>query len=432
MNAYKIAAALGNIGGDLVRDAGDCAKKTNKKRLKKLMTPLIAAILAAVAAVSGILIANRRTPAVPRYDKAMFSAEDVASAASGGLTDSAVTNAYQTVYAPSAEMLDPFPIPDSEYLKIYELSNPDNQPDEGEFEKFSNDFYKKISAAIGISVPEYKIKERHDYYNGRSMLETETIDDIPYEIWCVQSTTVQTAVVDVNSLKTNGMSLSGTPLTVDRSDSDEQIAKKILPLRDELFNLFGVKFSDVKVERICRIDMALINIYFYNASKTVFDGEEPLENYINLTFYDHYTTGSGMIEDTLTHVSIRYSAKRSDTESNIKEIMELKKISLSEAEALLEKGYVFGGHTCDLCMEQQKTIDFSGYDQVGFEYLSEPVNFQDLDRVRKLFPFYTFYKAIGTSENGNIIYAKTYVPAIEVNGLEEYFDKQAQNHYIYY
>ena len=36
------------------------------------------------------------------------------------------------------------------------------------------------------------------------------------------------------------------------------------------------------------------------------------------------------------------------------------------------------------------------------------------------------------NERKILIYAKTYVPAIEVNGLEEYFEKQSQDHYSYY
>ena len=43
-------------------------------------------------------------------------------------------------------------------------------------------------------------------------------------------------------------------------------------------------------------------------------------------------------------------------------------------------------------------------------------------------PFYAFYKNIGRSENGNLIYAKTYVPAIEVSGYKEYFESQEANH----
>ena len=43
-------------------------------------------------------------------------------------------------------------------------------------------------------------------------------------------------------------------------------------------------------------------------------------------------------------------------------------------------------------------------------------------------PFYAFYKKIGTAKNGNTIYAKTYVCAIETSGLDEYFEAQSKNH----
>lgn len=43
-------------------------------------------------------------------------------------------------------------------------------------------------------------------------------------------------------------------------------------------------------------------------------------------------------------------------------------------------------------------------------------------------PFYAFYKEIGTGENGNIIYARTYVPAIELDGLNTYFIEQQKEH----
>lgn len=43
-------------------------------------------------------------------------------------------------------------------------------------------------------------------------------------------------------------------------------------------------------------------------------------------------------------------------------------------------------------------------------------------------PFYTFYKKLSEDENGFVRYAKTMVPAIEVSGLEEYFEAQEEFH----
>ena len=100
-----------------------------------------------------------------------------------------------------------------------------------------------------------------------------------------------------------------------------------------------------------------------------------------------------------------------------------KRISLEEAENLLYKGYVFGGHSCPLCMAAQEEVDFEGYDFVDITYISGGKNQKVVE-----IPFYTFYKKIGTAKNGNIIYAKTYVPAIKVSGYEEYFKNQIKYH----
>jgi hypothetical protein len=104
------------------------------------------------------------------------------------------------------------------------------------------------------------------------------------------------------------------------------------------------------------------------------------------------------------------------------------RISLEEAEALLYNGYVFGGHSCPLCMAEQEKVDFEGYDFVSMEYLFRYYYNADREVPSTGIPFYAFYKKIGTAPNGNLIYAKTYVPAIPVSGYTEYFEKQKENH----
>jgi pyruvate dehydrogenase complex dehydrogenase (E1) component len=46
----------------------------------------------------------------------------------------------------------------------------------------------------------------------------------------------------------------------------------------------------------------------------------------------------------------------------------------------------------------------------------------------QLIPFYAFYKKLGIDKNGNTVYARTYVPAFEVSGYEEYFKSQEAEH----
>ena len=95
-------------------------------------------------------------------------------------------------------------------------------------------------------------------------------------------------------------------------------------------------------------------------------------------------------------------------------MISLRRIPLKEAEALLYKGYVFGGHMCPQCQAEQEKISFRNYDYVGFDYY-------------RGYPFYAFYKQIESDEDG-LTYALTYVPAFEVSGYEEYFKSQEAEH----
>lgn len=93
------------------------------------------------------------------------------------------------------------------------------------------------------------------------------------------------------------------------------------------------------------------------------------------------------------------------------------------AEAMLRNGYVFSNHSCRLCMQNRQKVDFTDYDRVSLEYVFAS------DDIRGYgIPFYTFYKRIRVNENGFVQYAKTMVPAIEVSGLQAYFEDQVQHH----
>lgn len=76
------------------------------------------------------------------------------------------------------------------------------------------------------------------------------------------------------------------------------------------------------------------------------------------------------------------------------------------------------------CMAEQNKVDFHGYDFVGLEYIFSMDDRKGTEAV----PFYAFYKKIGTAGNGNLIYARTYVPAFAVSGYREYFEKQKEAH----
>ena len=86
-------------------------------------------------------------------------------------------------------------------------------------------------------------------------------------------------------------------------------------------------------------------------------------------------------------------------------------ISLEAAEEMLAKGYVFG----------RKNL--TDYDHVSFVYVAD----SDRQGMNLVVPFYVFYKKLDEWQNGSETYANyatAYVCAIEIPGLEEYFEKQ--------
>ena len=102
-------------------------------------------------------------------------------------------------------------------------------------------------------------------------------------------------------------------------------------------------------------------------------------------------------------------------------------ISLSEAEAWLEKGYSFGNHYWDF-MDGKEIIDFSDYDYVSYEYYPKEVrgsggNFMWTEKYeRPIMPYYVFYKQTFSSETHDT-YAKAYIPAVPVQDMESFFVK---------
>ncbi|MGM9680201.1 MAG: hypothetical protein ACI3XR_01705 [Eubacteriales bacterium] len=70
-------------------------------------------------------------------------------------------------------------------------------------------------------------------------------------------------------------------------------------------------------------------------------------------------------------------------------------------------------------MAAQPDVDFTEYTTVSPEYVY----------VNGLFvPFYAIYKDLGKNKSGMHVYAKTYVPAVEPEGLEEYFNMRTAMH----
>ncbi len=205
--------------------------------------------------------------------------------------------------------------------------------------------------------------------------------------------------------------LDGKTIILPEDVSYEEVYSVALEWLPHCQKHFGFKYDDIEVIDIYNG----YKIIYYDSSQSYpyfYYGRPIMYTNAFLQLYVGTNTDSGII--TLSW--IEYKSKN----NTFAEGERFNTISLEEAEVMLEKGYVFGGHTCPLCMQLQDNVDFTDYDHVGIEYVQR-FTFEGV--TNEYYPFYAFYKEI---EDGK--FARTYVPAFRVSGLEEYFEAQESKH----
>ncbi len=360
----------------------------------------------------------------PIVEKLSFTADDIDHVMKS-IDTYGSTNAYRKVYVPDAKYLYVTPIPHGKKTAyIYEFQKVEKpRITKEEFGNIASDVFTAISNNFGNGTTsfEYEIKYSEEY----EKYDTETvIASIDASISHGESVLVALRPEH----RDVGMCIKGNKIQINQNLSDEEIIESLEPVKELLFKTFGVDFSEAEVVRsfLGYEDGAVgIQVRFYDMSEYM----KPLgviRSYIDIEFSKKIADIED--KDIFEIRTIYYRKDRASDEEYYKIKSEVDLISMQEAEKLLYKGYVFGGHSCRLCMEAQDKISFRGYDYVEIEYI--------FDRDYSVFPskptvgipFYAFYKKIGKAENGNMIYAKTYVPAVEVSGLDEYFKGQIKNH----
>ena len=369
-------------------------------------------------------------PVAPTWDNAHYSADQIADLFDSHKIDAVTTNAYQKVYVPNSEYLYIDDMTNGDYLDIYQYLDIIQPLSKTELQLFADPILPRLAAAVNASVPQYNV-EKTNYSFGRNSLYART-DIGSYNISLSQNDLVNS--IGLGNLNRGGtLKLDRETIRIDQRLSNEEIISSLQSIKNKLFEIFGVSFPDAKVVRYfgaySKNGAEFIYIYFYDESAHSLNSSDtkPLSDYICISF-DNFSNYAGDIvsSDILDQSSVRYAKYRSDANDLYSLAAKAKKIPLSDAEALLYNGYVFGGHSCPLCMSAQDKISFSDYDFVGYEYVFGMDYETDVPTLG--IPFYVFYKKIGTAENGNTVYAKTYVPAIEVSGYKEYFESQKDNH----
>ena len=433
MKQQKIVEEMTHLDDRFVIEADPVAAKpmTGLRRRIAVQWISIAACIALIIGIAFSGSADKQRPKLPQYDHAVYNAEDIA-ALFPATNDSIGTSSYTKVFVPTEDELHVPSVPDVEYLTVYAYKVQKLELKQTELEAFVDGILANFSKAIQTPIPQYAVKEKSSSYfeNKEHYLDVSTT--VMGDYWIGATQTYEENYLRIIMREPTGKAvLNGVTVQVDQTQTDAQIISNLETVKRELFAIFGAEFSDIKIVRnyngYSEYGVTSLNVYFYNASESMVMSENDMvfADYICLEFDNHQNYSEDFVSDSvLTSVRIRYVQSRQNMDEMYSATKQLKRISLSDAENLLHNGYVFGGHFCEICMENQENVSFDNYDYVGLVYLNGPHESMDKEYI----PFYVFYKKIGTAQNGNITYAKTYVPAIEVSGLDAYFEKQKDAH----
>ncbi len=413
MTSKKLFTAMRGIDRQYVLDAAP--SESVRRKPKKLFIAAIAAVCAAVIILGVILI-----PAYDPYRHAYLSAEQVADVFPPLKYVS--TSNYTEVYRPEARPFKLDPIPDAEYLPIYSQVPAELPYDEQEYIQFRDFILPRLAEGLGLDVNMLTSDDRFCEDDG--FQTTYDNNDLALLFYQTNKNIFTSApgYNRVSFLTYDGgqLLLDGRKIELDPSQSEEEILTSLEWVKLRLFQIFGVSYDSASVS-IGYTDLtdngcSSVTVTYFNETA----GPYPPLDYININVDYQSIYGS----TTKENYTVNYLQSRiPQGHISYKEEASCRRISLEEAEKLLYKGYVFGNHACPMCMAAQEKVSFKGYDYVGFEYIYDPY-----DDAPRAVPFYAFYKKIGVAKNGNLIYAKTYVCAVEVSGLDAYYRSQSTNH----
>ena len=355
------------------------------------------------------------------YDEITITVDDLYFT---NISTNGPTNSYEKVYSQNIKYLYINPIPSQRYVTIYEEYY--QKPlDQSEAQALADKHIPKMSNALNIALPQYKI---NTYDRNIEIRAHQSGDEFELSISQFLNRNIVGLLHYGDKNKTI---LNGQVVKVNQTQNDDEIINSLSDIKQILFDMFDVSFDSVK---ICRryygsgtSGESWLYVYFYNSNAHPLNdlpGAMPFSDFISISFDNCSNHSDDTVSDTELYnvFNIDYWSYRTENHSPLRVKTKKELLPLEKAEEYLNKGYVLAMGGCALCQAEQTPVDFSDYDYVSFEYKGGS-NIGDL-----LLPYYAFYKSIGTAENGNMTFAKTYVPAIDIEGYEEYFINKHNNH----
>lgn len=438
MKNERIFNAVGKISDELIEDAAisnQCSKKHFPWKALVASAACFCLLLTAFFSMPHLspntpddTVPGLTNPSSPtsqgNNDKYVpfLSAYDVAGVLTS-FADRDGTNAYTVEAYPKDYLAKVLSIPEGNSINLYNYLTTGEEPNQESIQSFSKKVYGTLENALGISIPVGEFEKNDDYAGSFYYSSFTKTED--YVIRAEEYNLMDRVLVAPTGA--NGIVFNNVVVCIDPLMDDNEIQEKFAPTAQIINTAFGTNFKDIAVIKSYHETTAnginRISIFLYNreSEPSVTIGEIPLSDYIHIEFSRFQNDdGKGIKADSVIYVQYRVPV-----EDRLTQVREEPILTLEQAEEMLKKGYVFGGHSCSLCMQNQEKVDFSEYDYVGFEYV---MNIDSSESARLCVPFYAFYKRLEPAPNGNETYAKTYVCAVPMTDIDTYFEMQTANH----
>lgn len=431
MNKELLIESIGQIDDEFIHEYDSFKSNTRIKSYLKWAS-LVASILV-IMGIGLFNILNLYSPTLPAVFKSAsgIMVEDTIPQSIGLVFGSASTKSYITEYSQSLTNLMHSPLKDNTIIKslpVYTTVTIDD------YETYLEDITDSIIArGLSYGLEFEKIYKENSRTNDELLEPNELVTPVTPNIPWIndykhknidlitdkfklnisfsayqRATEVAYSIYSKNVLQDN-LNLFGEEISIKETESDKEIYEKLQASLDLVNLLYQKDFTFQYINRFKYADEELnndyIHVYAYEEGANISD--QMYNQFLDNVSFFFSTDDKGAL--SLTGIFYKTFL--------LENIGEYQLISLKDAKELLKMGYVFAGPQCLICRSRSEEVNFADYDGVEIAYM-------DTLSAKYNIPYYVFYKKID-----NYKIAKTYVPAIVIDGMEDYFNKLTKEHH---
>ena len=289
---------LNHLDPDLVEkyiEQKDRLRQKNKKHKSVWLRfgAIAACLLLIVSAIIVVpILRENNLPGIPTWTTAQYSADEIADLFDVMNTlDGVPTNAYTKIYVPNSKYLYINDVTNDEYLDIYQRVDTNKELSESELQSFIDSILPKLAESLGVSVPQYDIKEYNYSTDNKSL--SASLDTGSYYISFSQNENTNSFYLGTLGVDRQTV-IEGEVIQIDQRLSDEEILESIQSIKNKLFSIFNVYFSDAKIIRsfdsYSEFGAKAIYIYFYDESAHYLNSlrDRPISDYLCISFNNSF------------------------------------------------------------------------------------------------------------------------------------------------